>query len=180
MGLATITPARLTNVPSHVKRLNMVRAVLFALMLASGCASMRIHAQVAPDTDLGRYRTFAWLPSRTGDPETIVDQQIRSALRGPLAHKGLTETTLTAADLLIGYHVLQEHKVAVADWGNGLYGWAPDVVAYSDGTLIVDFVDPRSNRVVWRGSATSAIEPPGLVDVKRLGKAAAQIVARYP
>jgi hypothetical protein len=154
--------------------------LLSALLIGGGCASMRIHTQVAPEVELGHYRAFAWLPSSKGGPETIVDQQIRSALRRQLTHKGLRETTPDSADFLVDYHVLQEHKLAVADWGNGIYGWAPDVVAYSDGTLIVDFINPRSNRVFWRGSATAAIEPPGVVDVNRLDKAASAMVRRYP
>jgi hypothetical protein len=152
-----------------------------ALLLFAGCGSIRVRSEIAPETELGRYRTFAWFPPQGAGPETIVDQQIRRALQKQLASRGLTEAaSVASADFLISYHVLQEHKLAQADWGNGIYGWAPEVVAYSDGALILDFIDPRTNRVFWRGSATSAIEPPGIVNVKRLEKAATELVRHYP
>jgi hypothetical protein len=155
-------------------------ALVPALALVSGCATMHIHSQVAPETDLGHYHAYAWLPTSKGGPETVLDQQIRSSLRQPLTQRGLREAPPDAADFLIGYRVLQEHKVTIADWGNGIYGWAPDVVAYTDGTLIVDFIDPKTNRIFWRGSATAAICNPGIVNVKRVDKAASEIVRRYP
>jgi hypothetical protein len=153
---------------------------LAALFLAAGCASMHVESQLAPEAELGRYRSFGWMPSDRKAPESIVDQQIRAALRRQLTGKGLQEVPADSADFLIGYHVLTERKIAVADWGSGIYGWAPDVVAYSDGALIVDFVDPQTNRVFWRGSASSAIEPPGLIDTRRLDRAATALVRRYP
>src|SRR5690349_3415630 len=103
------------------------------LVLAAGCAGVHVHSEVAPQADLARYRTFGWQPSSNGGPETIIDQRIRSSLRAQLVKKGLAEAPADAADFLIGYHVLQEHKLAVSDWGNGIYGWAPEVVSYSDG-----------------------------------------------
>jgi Domain of unknown function (DUF4136) len=160
----------------------MQRAVLLLMFSAVGCASMGIHAEVAPEANLAAYHGYAWLPVGDGhEPTSIIDQQVRAALRQELARKGLAEVAAAGTpDLLVGYHVLEEHKVAVTDWGNGIYGWAPEVRAYTAGTLIVDFIDPHSNRVIWRVSASHAIEPPGLVDVARLRKAAQQMAARYP
>jgi Domain of unknown function (DUF4136) len=152
---------------------------LLVLAALAGCASMRIHSEVAPNTDLGRYRTFAWLPNHNGGPASIVDQRVRDALARQLAREGLREAPADAADFLVGYHVLQEHKVAVADWGNGIYGWSPEVVAYSDGTLVVDFIDPHTNRIVWRGSATGAVDRTGTVDARRLDRAASALARRY-
>jgi hypothetical protein len=162
--------------------MHLRRAALAAVTVATvGCASIHVHSEVAPETNLGRYRTFAWLPPFNGEePLTIVDQQIRGALRRQLAQKGIVEAAGGPPDFLVGYHVIQEHRVAVTDWGNGLYGWAPESTPYTEGTLVVDFVDPTSNQVIWRGSATSAVEHPGVVDVKRLAKATAMMMQRYP
>jgi hypothetical protein len=148
-------------------------AALFAAMLATGCASIRTYSEIAPDTNLHQDNT----PER---PQSILDQDIRSALRRELAQKGLVEATTGPPDFLIGYHFLRDHKVAVTDWGNGLYGWLPEVRSYNEGTMIVHFIDPKANRVFWFGSATSAIEHPGVVNLRRLNKAVAAIVSHYP
>lgn len=159
----------------------MQRAILLMMLSATGCASLGVHAEVAPETNLAGYHGYAWLPVGDGnEPQSIIDQNVRAALRQELARKGLVDVGAGTPDFLVGYHVLEEHKVAVTDWGNGIYGWAPEVRAYTAGTLIVDFIDPHSNRVIWRVSASHAIEPPGLVDIARLRKAAQQMAARFP
>ena len=155
-------------------------SLLAMLALFTGCASMRVHSQVAPQADLGHYQTFSWLPPSGKGPETILDQQVRAVLRAELTQDGLREAPAGAADFLVDYHVLQEHNIGVTDWGNGIYGWDPEVVAYTDGSFIVDFIDPRTNRVFWRASATSVVEHPGIVNVSRLEKAASQLMHRYP
>jgi hypothetical protein len=163
------------DVPAAAYSRSMRTTFVLAVALA-GCASTRIHSEVAPNTDLGRYRTFGWLANHNGGPVSIVDQHVRDALAEQLTRQGLQQVPAESADFLVTYHVLQEHKVAVADWGNGIYGWAPEVVAYSDGALIVDFIDPRTNRVIWRGSAGGAVDRTGTIDVKRLRRAAAALV----
>jgi hypothetical protein len=156
-------------------------AMAVVTVVTVGCASIHTRSEVAPETNLGRYRTFGWLPPFNGEePLTIVDQQVRGALRKQLMQKGLVEATGGPPDFLVGYHVIQERKVAVTDWGNGLYGWGPQEMPYTDGTLVVDFVDPTSNQVIWRGQATGAVEHPGAINVKRLEKAVAMMIRRYP
>ena len=162
----------------------MSRAAVLFFALAGGCAGLEIHSEVAPETELSGYRSYGWLRADNQPahaPETIIDQKVRAALKRELAQKGLVEGPADSADFLIGYHVLQEHVTSVSDWGNGIYGWAPEVSTYNQGTLIVDFVDPRTNRVFWRSSANRAVEPPGgLIDTARLQRAAAAMVRSYP
>jgi hypothetical protein len=152
------------------------------LLVGSGCASTRIHSEVAPQAQLAQYRTYAWeSPSGTPErPQTILDQDVRTALGTQLPKRGFVEASSGAPDFLVGFHVLREHKMAVTDWGSGLYGWAPEVTSYTEGTLIVDFIDPKTYSVFWRGSATGAVEHPGIVNVKRINKAIMDILDRYP
>lgn len=38
-------------------------------------------------------------------------------------------------------------------------GYDVDVVTYTEGTLVIDFIDARTNQLVWRGTAEGIIEP---------------------
>jgi len=158
----------------------MKRTVLCSLLLAA-CANLHVRSELAPEVDPSRYHTFAWAPlDGAGEqPTTIIDQRIRAALAPALEQKGFRENH-DSPDFLVSYHVLHERKTGVSDWGNGLSGWTPEVVTYTEGTLIVDFIDPSTNAVFWRGSAHNAIEPPGQIDEQRLQKAAVEIVRHYP
>jgi hypothetical protein len=154
---------------------------LFVPLLLTGCGNVQVRSEVAPEANLTRYRSYAWAPIESGAdrPISILDQRVRRALAPQLAKRGLYEAS-ESPDFLIAYHMLRERKTAVSDWGNGLQGWTPEVATYTDGTFIVDFIDPHTNTIFWRGTARHAIEPHGDVDVARLEKAANQLAAKYP
>ena len=48
------------------------------------------------------------------------------------------------------------------DWGYCYEDCLPQAINYEQGTLVVDIVDARSNRVVWRGWAQDSVE--GVID----------------
>ena len=48
---------------------------------------------------------------------------------------------------------------------------------YSEGTLMVDFIDTRTNQVIWRGRATGTIE---MKDVdKKISKSTEKLVKQF-
>ena len=52
----------------------------------------------------------------------------------------------------------------------------------SNGTLAVDFYDPTSKELVWRGSATKTLNPSGnqQKDMEKLNKAVAKLLKNFP
>ena len=52
----------------------------------------------------------------------------------------------------------------------------------SNGTLAVDFYDPTSQDLVWRGQATKTLNPSGnqQKDMERLNKAAQKLLKNFP
>jgi hypothetical protein len=60
---------------------------------------------------------------------------------------------------------------------------APEIVEYEAGTLVLDIVDARSNRLIWRGWATNSVEDM-LNDPDRMAKtierAVSEMLRRLP
>ena len=52
----------------------------------------------------------------------------------------------------------------------------------SNGTLAVDFYDPTSKDLIWRGSATKTLNPSGnqQKDMEKLNKAVAKLLKNFP
>jgi hypothetical protein len=67
-------------------------------------------------------------------------------------------------------------------WGWGYdYGWGgPAYYAYTEGTIIVDFIDPHTNKVFWRGTASSVIDDPNNVSTAKVNKSIAKLISQYP
>jgi hypothetical protein len=162
-------------------RLLSTAALLFA---AASCSGITANSNIAPGTNLAKYRTYGWQNQGTGQPESIGEQEVRSALQTQLAQKGLTLATTTPPDFLVSYHAKKQEKVESYPGGYGYYGYGwggfPDIETYTEGTLIVDFIDPKTNRVFWRGTASGVLDNPDSPNMERIDTAVAKLVQQYP
>ena len=148
-------------------------SVIFGALLATGCASMRVGTYVSRDTDFSSYRTYAWAPADAlpiGDPRLennpiFVDYLQGAVERGLHGHRLLLVAASEQPDILIHFHgsVRQVLSIAAASRAHD-HGVSEDVdiIDYDEGTLILDMVDARTNRLVWRGWAIDSLS--GILD----------------
>jgi len=125
-------------------------------------------------TDFASLKTYDWLPiPAKADIDKLNIERIKNAVNSQMATKGLRKTP-DNPDFLIASHAGKKEKVRIADWGYG-YGrhgryWGGyggprgvDVYKYEEGSLILDFVDAKSKKLIWRGSAkaqTNTVKTP--------------------
>jgi hypothetical protein len=154
------------------------------LLLLSGPAAMSQSIQTDYDHTfpLAKLRTFNFIQQERGpkDPlaaSPINDRRIHDALNSQLTQNGFTESS--QADFLIGYVVTTKQALDIQD---NRYGWLQrrgtiDVEQLTSGTLIVVFVDARTNQEVWRGYATGTINPKNLNN--DVNKAVTKLVQKF-
>jgi hypothetical protein len=151
-------------------------AALPALALA-GCATMNVSSYVVRGVDFTQYRTYAWGPTEalpTGDPRLdnnpFFKDRLEGAVERQLTTKRFEKSTSTTPDLLIHYHahVTQRFEVNTVDRERGYCSdnCEATVAAYDEGSLVLDMVDARTNKLVWRGSARSVVN--GVIDNQNL------------
>lgn len=153
-----------------MRRLLFLAAGAMLAQSAMACATISVGSHVAPGLDFAHYRTFDWGPPDTlpsGDPRLDQDPFFQDNMLGAvekgLTAKGLEHDWSGHPDLLIHYHANIAHRIDVnrVDRENGYcYDQACDarVTEYEAGTLILDLVDARTNRVIWRGWAQDSLE----------------------
>jgi hypothetical protein len=164
-----------------------VFALLFAALLA-GCAPLTVHMDYDPDADFSRYRTFAWMPEPQDHKPAaslsspFAGKRIKQAVLENLTARGYQKTT-DDPDLLIACHLTFKNRstVSVSDYGY----WGPhaiDVRRYKEGTLILDFVDPQSKQLVWRGWSVSALHPASSPQEEQeiIDRAVGEILRQFP
>jgi uncharacterized protein DUF4136 len=137
-------------------------------MGAAACAPMTVSSHVERGLDLAQYHTFAWGPADalpTGDPRLdrnpFFKDHFEGAVEKQLAKRGV-ELATTAPDLLIHYHASISHRIDVSHVETSASSCVsgncdPPVVDFEAGTLMLDIVDARTNRLIWRGWAQHAI-----------------------
>ncbi len=160
----------------------MTRWLAIALCgcLLAACSSVSVRTQYDANRDFTRYQTFVWAPEPTG-PGSFGSPQFRArleqAVERTLEAKGLRRAPPgTEPDVRLTYHARQrtERDVWVSSWGNGVvptldsdwgypgYGWDEppmDVRDYEVGTLVLEVIDARTGRLVWRGTARASADP---------------------
>ena len=165
-------------------------SVVLLLILTSGIATaQQVAYNYMPGTDFSKYHTYKWvnIPSNV-HPNQIVVQEIREAVNNDLAAKGFTLASGEKADLYVGYQcsVDQERQWNAWGMGGGLrWGGGMGTATSStitNGMLAVDFYDPTSQQLIWRGSATETLNPSGnpQKDMQRLNKGVNKLLKHFP
>lgn len=152
-------------------RLMQVTMVAGVALAVTGCAeTMTVGSHVERDLNFAQYRTYDWGPADalpTGDPRLDKDpffkDQVQGAVERQLASRGLELAASGTPDLRIHYHANITQRIDVNSVDR-TYGYCSGddcrggVTEYEAGTLVLDLMDARTNRLVWRGWAQNSVE----------------------
>ncbi|MCD2449878.1 DUF4136 domain-containing protein [Methylicorpusculum oleiharenae] len=171
--------------------------LLAALGLSlSACSSVTVTTDYDHSTSFDHYRTYTLAPStdQVGlSPSS--EAALRDTLQTQLAARSISEVN-EKADLHVVRHISTQEKLVVHQatdlsytslpyrYGRyGMWSGAPpmytDVSQYTVGTLILDFVDAKSQKLVFRGIATGTVSDPE-TNAERIREAVEKIVQNYP
>lgn len=165
---------------------------------AAHLASYKKYAWVKPEEDTKQTPRLS---------NSITEENIRAAVKNEFTKKGITEDEQNP-DLLLMYHIFTTQKTenvpnppAYPYYG---YGFGPRAYYfhgrlipiayagyynpwntgyhqehYTDGTLIIDVIDAKTNELLWRGSMENPVNDAGSLS-KQFAKEAMQILGKYP
>ena len=151
-------------------RLARIAALALPAFAVTGCATMIVSSYLARGADIARYQTYSWAPAgslSTGDPRLdnnpFFHERIHADVDQQLTARGFEKTAANMPDLLIHYHasISQQINLNGADRKSGDCDDCRPYV-FDAGTLLVDLVDARTNKVVWRGWAEDSVD--GIID----------------
>jgi hypothetical protein len=166
-------------------------AVLVISVVSAGCATTTgVSAHIERGLDFSQYRSFNWGPADalpTGDPRLDKDpffkDRVQGAVEKQLAARGLELSTSGTPDLLIHYHANIRRRIDI-DRIDRAYGYCsetgcppPATISYEASTLVLDFIDVRTNRLIWRGWAQTRVEDL-LHDRERMARTMDEAVSR--
>ncbi len=160
------------------------------LLMCAFAAAQDVTSNYVPGTDFSKYHTYKWVTIQGSEqPNQIVDQQIKMAVDEQLAKKGLTKVEGDApAEMYVGYQVSmnqQEQWNAYGTgggwrWGGGMASATRSTIQV--GTLALDFYDPSPQELIWRGTATKALDPSqnAQKNQENLDKAVGKLLKDFP
>lgn len=155
-----------------------------SFVLAS-CSTMQVQTGKDPQADLYKFHTYAWAPQVAPNPDkppaSLLDQTVISQVEKDLAQKGYAPALAGAKpDLLISYSAMAQDTV---EYGAAMtpshWGSYDQLYVVKKGSLTLQFIDPKANRVVWQGSAADVIGDSGATQ-KQVAEAVDAIMDKYP
>jgi len=161
---------------------------IFTLFLATtGCAPLPAKYDFDTDIDFTQYQRYQWQnSSHSVDPisdTSLLEKRVHAITNRILTGRAI-ELNRQRADFSLTYHIVTHERLDVRDYGAGFYwpyhrGPMTDIYQYTEGTLIIDMIDLKTEKLIWRGWATQAIEQPSIPQ-KQLERILKQIFDNFP
>jgi hypothetical protein len=155
-----------------MRKVTLIFTAVAALAIA-GCATMSVSSHIERNVSFADYVTYDWGPPDSlpvGDPRLDNNPFFKDFLQGAIekkmAAKGFERAVTGPPDLLVHYHASVHQKLDVYEV-DSRYGYCygdcqPQIVDFELGTLVIDIVDTKTSKVVWRGWAQEAMN--GIID----------------
>ncbi len=166
----------------------MKRWLTYCLLLVAATtvcwAGMKADSKSYAEMDLSAYATYEWSTDQEADSGhplaggSPLDRRLQEIARGILAGHGLAPSSDGEPDLRIKCIGIAKEVQNISgvkkDMGGGVT-WVGDVgahgvIAYRQGTLIIELVDASTEKRLWAGWASDAL--PAVPDPARVGKKA--------
>lgn len=173
---------------TNKKSFLLIAATIFtSLLIFVSCSSITVNQDYNTEFDFSTWKTFGFIPI----PESAGIDQINATRLGDAVKKQLEAKGYELkepADFGVAFQFGKQQVTDVQSYGYG-YGWGGyygaggvDVTQYEQGTLIIDFVDMKENKLEWRGTGQGALQDnPSVEDRKaNIDTAVAQIMAQFP
>lgn len=165
-------------------------AATTCLLMLIGCSGIEVATDYNREWDFAPYRTYDWAAQKVPelrDPlidTSLLENRVKRAVEREMSTKGYSQS-VEEPDILIAYHIGQQSQVDVSRCGyhypTSPHCWGREVetYAYTEGTLVLDFIDYESEELIWRGTATSAIHDPEKVE-ETINEVVKKMLAKYP
>jgi hypothetical protein len=132
-----------------------MKVIAAALLLAAGTFAQKIDMQFDQGVDFSKFKTFAIReatlnsknPALNGE---LIRKRIDADIEKYLSAKGLEFAGTGKSDLNIRYTLGAARKAEVEAYPAGWWGTRLVRVPYTEGTLVINLRDPKTQSLVWR------------------------------
>ena len=118
------------------------------------------------NVELVQFSTYAWVPApEEANINNLDAERIKKAVNAELKVKGLVQNS-EKPDFLIAADIITKEKLRITNWGYPYYdpywtyygSWSFDYYQYEEGTIVLNFLEPLSKNLIWRGAAKVALD----------------------
>ena len=170
------------------KAFRLVLSLALIVILAGCGSSIKLQSDYDNTADFSAYQTYQWMaqPDGVNLEAGLAGPFIKRSVESELNDRSMRQVQ-SNPDLYVVYHAGVEEQITGASvdrWGYGRYygGWGSSSVTvqgYNQGTLVLDFIDANKKELVWRGTASGAVNNPQKTREK-ISQIVADLMADFP
>ena len=173
------------------------------VLCAHACSTIDVKTDFDPSADFTKFHTFAFAGltdiTKTGLLDnSLTRKRIETSVSRELTKKGLQEVKMDAhPDLLIHYWLGTKDKQRVqgttsgptggyyGGYYGGGYGWGANyntvtTYEYTEGTLVVDLVEPTKKELQWRATMVAILQDTAQENIELGNQAIIKAFENYP
>ena len=165
---------------------------LLCLVILTSCSSVKVVTDYDTKVDFTSYKTFAFYKKGI-DKASVSDldkKRIMRAVEAELVAKGFSKSV--NPDILVSIFTKSREQVNVSDnnvgigWGWGYNPWFYGRTninknQYTEGTLFIDFIDKKTNELIWQGIGSGAMKMSNIEKKEeRINEFVYKIISTYP
>ena len=161
-----------------------MKAPAALLLFAAGAFAQKIDMQFDQAVDFSQFKTFAIRQGRLNSKNPalnseLVRKRIDADIEKYLSAKGLEFAGTGRSDLNIRYTLGTAREAKLEAYPAGWWGTRMVRVPYTEGTLVIDLRDPKTQSLVWRAIAQEEKSDAAQVEAK-LDDMVRKSFERYP
>lgn len=182
--------------------------VVLAIVIVASCSGIRVSQDYDLSTAFTHYKTYTLAPEplkKSGDvlmDSSIMEQRILRAIEQILTGKGYLNVTDTQSDFHVTYQMIVRTRIETdtipgPGWGAypygygysryhypywGGFGYETYVRQYEESTLVIDFMDNKTQKLFWRGIGSRRISQQSSPEKQTewVNQFVMEILAQYP
>jgi Domain of unknown function (DUF4136) len=175
--------------------------LVLGLVAMVACATpVQVRTAAAPDTQFSALHSFIVLatPRRRGggDEPNNDDPMLQNSITYHALHNDLVSNfqergyVIDSAkpDFAVAAYATSRQRLNVEDYDYGYpywrHGWwgpvVPTVTEYTEGTVVVDVVNPTTKELLWRGQGIAAVSDDPQTYAKELARTVEKIIEHFP
>lgn len=186
---------------TFMKKLFLIGTIF---LLFSGCSTLDTEVDYDTAYEFKDQTHYSIVHSDREGDNTLVNDRIKEAIKISLNAKEYEEVKESEADLLFVFHVnVQKMSDIRTDYemvGYGGFGYGmgfggygrgfgtamvvhPSTYKWTEGKLIIDALNPRSKKIVWRGVATDELSQNSSTPQEKtlyINKVVSKLMEKFP
>jgi len=167
-------------------------ALVFTWLFFISCGSTKISSDYDTNADFSNYKTFAFSQTTKDLPvNELVKDRILNAITNNLKSKGFSESDNPDMSIELGVQTRDKTDYQTTSYGmNGYYGrrWrigtgistaSSREINYTEGTLVINLVDNKRDKLLWMASATDVVDN-NATSQENITKIVNQMMSSFP